>query len=100
LNNISDSRIVCDYDIPAAPSANLSLDYDRVQLVYSPASGSPEQVPRLASSDACGRNPNGGWYYDDPTRPTRISVCACTCARFAAGRVDLRVGCDPYIGLR
>jgi hypothetical protein len=100
LSNISDSRIVCDYDIPPTPSSNLALDYDRVQLLYSPASGSTEQVPRLASSDACGRNPNGGWYYDDPNSPTRISVCPCTCARFAAGRVDLRVGCEPYIGLR
>jgi hypothetical protein len=100
LSNISDSRIVCDYDIPPAPNSNVALDYDHVQLLYSPASGATEQVPRLTSSAACGRNPNGGWYYDDESHPTRISVCPCTCARFAAGRVDVRLGCEPYIGLR
>lgn len=100
LTNISDSRIVCDYDLPPAPNSNLALDYDKVQLLYSPAAGATEQVPRLESSLACGRNPNGGWFYDNPDRPTRISVCACTCNRFAAGRVDLRLGCAPYVGLR
>jgi hypothetical protein len=100
LTNISDSRVVCDYDIPAAPSPGQVVDFDQVQLVYTPASGAAEQVPRIESLDACGRNPNGGWYYDDPSNPTRISVCPCTCARFGAGRVDLELGCEPYIGLR
>jgi hypothetical protein len=100
LSNISDSRISCEYQIPAAPNPNVALDPEQVQLVYSPVSGVPEQVPRIASSSACGRNPNGGWYYDNPSNPTRISVCPCTCARFNAGRVDVRLGCEPYIGLR
>jgi hypothetical protein len=31
---------------------------------------------------------------------TRITVCPCTCARFQAGRVDVRLGCKPRLGLR
>jgi hypothetical protein len=100
LSNISDSRITCDYEIPPPPNPNVALDPDQVQRVYSPASGLSEQVPRIDSSAACGRNPNGGWYYDSPSNPTRISLCPCTCARFNAGRVDVRLGCEPYIGLR
>jgi hypothetical protein len=100
LSNISDSRLSCSYDIPAPPDDSSVIDDDHVQLVYTPSVGDVEQVPRLESSDACGRNPNGGWFFDDPKQPSKISVCPCTCARFAAGRVDLKLGCEPYIGLR
>ncbi|MES1178158.1 MAG: vWA domain-containing protein [Myxococcales bacterium] len=100
LSNISDSRLGCSYDIPAPPNGSTLIDDDKVQLVYTPSVGDVEEVPRLLSADACGRNPNGGWYFDDPNQPTKIAVCPCTCARFAAGRVDLKLGCEPYVGLR
>lgn len=100
LSNISDSSIVCEYEVPSTTDPNLMLDYDHLQLVYSPASGAAEEVPRLEAGSSCGRNPNGGWYYDNPLKPAHLLVCPCTCARFAAGRVDVRLGCEPYIGLR
>ena len=100
LVNISDSRIACEYDIPEPPDSSMLIDDDKVQVVYTPASGGAEEVPRLESLAACDRNPQGGWYYDNPTNPSRILVCPCTCSRFAAGRVDIRLGCEPYIGLR
>jgi len=48
----------------------------------------------------CAEAENGGWYYDNASAPTRIYVCPCTCARFGAGRVDVRLGCEPRLGLR
>jgi hypothetical protein len=53
-------------------------------------------VPHIESAEACARQPNGGWYYSG----SQIAVCPCTCSRFAAGRVDVRLGCQPAIGLR
>jgi hypothetical protein len=97
LLNITSAQLACNYELPASPDPDLEIDRDQVQIVYTPAStGEPEEVPRIDSAEACDRQPNGGWYYSG----TRIAVCPCTCARFGAGRVDVRLGCQPIIGLR
>jgi len=96
--NIAVSNLACDFAVPAPPAGQM-LNPDRVQVVYTPASsGEPEEVPKVASAAECGRSVNGGWYFDNPTRPTKIFVCPCTCSRFGAGRVDVRFGCRPQIG--
>lgn len=99
LNNITNRSIACEYKLPPPPSG-MKLDSSKVQVVYTPASGAAEEVPSISSSGACDRNPNGGWYYDDANQPSKITVCPCTCARFQAGRVDVRLGCKPRLGLR
>ncbi|HKY35157.1 MAG TPA: vWA domain-containing protein [Polyangiaceae bacterium] len=99
LSNITNSELACEYRLPEPPNG-MRIDVDRVQVVYTPASGGSEEVPSIANLAACAKNANGGWYYDDPNNPTKISVCPCTCARFQAGRVDVRLGCKPRIGLR
>jgi hypothetical protein len=101
LHNVSNSRLACEYALPPAPSGNQKLDLTRVQVIYSTAGdASTEEIPALSGSDACAKSPNGGWYYDDTSAPTSIEVCPCTCARFEAGRVDVRVGCRPAVGPR
>jgi hypothetical protein len=96
--NIAASNLACDFSIPAPPN-NMVLDPARVQVIYTPgSSGTPEEIPKVNNSGACGSSVNGGYYYDNPTRPTRIYVCPCTCSRFGAGRVDVRFGCRPQIG--
>jgi len=71
-----------------------------VQVTYTSADESREEVPRISDFSACSRNPNGGWYYDNPAAPTQILVCPCTCSRFEAGRVDVALGCKPSVGIR
>ena len=99
LNNITNSKLACEYQLPPAPDG-MKLDPEKVQVIYNPASGSAEEVPSISSLGACANNPNGGWYYDDANHPSKITVCPCTCARFEAGRVDVRLGCKPRLGLR
>jgi hypothetical protein len=102
LSNITSSKLECNFQIPP-PTTNNWIDYDHVQIVYTPAVGDAEEVPYLTSSGGCGTSANGGWYYDidpDVSDPTTIRVCPCTCARFAAGRVDVRIGCTPRQGPR
>ncbi len=99
LNNITNRGLACEYQLPPPPDG-MKLDTGKVQVVYTPASGGAEEVPSISSLAACSKNPNGGWYYDDPERPSKIKVCPCTCARFQAGRVDVRLGCKPRLGLR
>ncbi|HEY3496535.1 MAG TPA: vWA domain-containing protein [Polyangiaceae bacterium] len=100
LRNVSNSRLACEYNIPPPPSGTQVIDLEEVQVTYTTAEERTEEVPRIQDLEACARNPNGGWYYDDLTNPKRIKVCPCTCARFQAGRVDVRLGCKPKIGLR
>ncbi|HEX2870049.1 MAG TPA: vWA domain-containing protein [Polyangiaceae bacterium] len=99
LNNITNRALACEYQLPPPPNG-MKLDTGKVQVVYTPSSGEAEEVPSISSLAACAKNPNGGWYYDDAEHPSKITVCPCTCARFQAGRVDVRLGCKPRLGLR
>ena len=77
---------------PFGEQAEIPLDPEKVQVIYTPSSGDAEEVPSISSFGACATTPNGGWYYDDPLHPSKITVCPCTCARLQAGRVDVRLG--------
>jgi hypothetical protein len=100
LRTVSNSKLACHYEIPSPPGSTMSIDLDEVQVTYTAADGLVEEVPRINDYTACSRNPNGGWYYDDPEAPSQILVCPCTCSRFDAGRVDVALGCKPRVGLR
>jgi hypothetical protein len=99
LNNITNRALACEYQLPPPPDG-MKLDTAKVQVLYTPASGDAEEVPSISSLAACAKNPNGGWYYDNPDSPSKITVCPCTCARLQAGRVDVRLGCKPRLGIR
>jgi len=99
LNNITNRALACEYQLPPPPDG-MKLDTTKVQVLYTPSTGSAEEVPSISSLGACANNPNGGWYYDDLEHPSKITVCPCTCARLQAGRVDVRLGCKPRLGLR
>ncbi|HSU39378.1 MAG TPA: hypothetical protein VLJ38_07415 [Polyangiaceae bacterium] len=101
LHNVANTKLACEYALPPPPAGNQKLDLTRVQVIYSTAGdASNEEIPALSGIDACANSPNGGWYYDNPSAPMSIMVCPCTCARFDAGRVDVRVGCRPAVGPR
>jgi hypothetical protein len=96
--NIAASNLACDFSLPTPPAGQQLLP-DRVQVTYAPArTGVPEEVPRVNSASDCAGAQHGGWYYDSNQNPTKIFVCPCTCARFQAGRVDVRFGCRPRFG--
>ncbi|MGC4093644.1 MAG: vWA domain-containing protein [Polyangiaceae bacterium] len=99
LMNITASKVVCSYEIPPV-SANEVFNPNKVQVIYTPAVGAPQEVPKIAGAAACDRNPNGGWYYTDPANPKQIDVCPCTCSNFGAGNVSIAIGCDPYLGIK
>ena len=101
LHNVANTKLACEYALPSPPAGNQKLDLTRVQVIYSTAAAaSSEEIPAVSGIDACANSPNGGWYYDNTSAPTSIMVCPCTCARFDAGRVDVRVGCRPAVGPR
>jgi len=95
LLNISTNPLSCEYEIPAPTDPTLTLDFDKVQVVHTPAVGDAEEIPRAQSYADCASSTNGGWYYDNPSSPSKILVCPCTCSQFGAGKVEVRLGCEP-----
>jgi hypothetical protein len=95
LLNISMNSLACEYEIPVPDDTALTVNPEKVQVVYTPAVGDAEEVPRARSFADCASSSAGGWYYDDPSAPKKIIACPCTCSRFAAGKVEVRLGCYP-----
>lgn len=97
LKNITTDTARCEFEIPPSPDPDfLSPDTERVQVIYTPASGDPQEIPRVSGYSACAGAPNGGWYtggFDKDGKPTKIVVCPCSCANFAAGSVEVTLGC-------
>jgi hypothetical protein len=78
----------------------MSLDISQVAVTYTPSSTMVEaQVPKLNGLGDCELNGNNGWFYDSPTKPSKIEVCPGTCQKFAAGVVKTASGCNPDIGI-
>jgi hypothetical protein len=96
LLNISSSNLACDYEI-SPPSPDWTINVDEVKFTYTPSVGAVQEIPKVGSAGTCSSSPNGGWYFDNPTNPTKISVCPCTCTMFGAGKATVVYGCKPNI---
>ncbi len=97
LKNITTDSAQCEFEIPEPDDPEFeSVDPERVQVIYEPNSGDPQEIPKVSSYSACLNSPNGGWYFggsDANGNPTKVVVCPCSCANFAAGSVQVALGC-------
>jgi hypothetical protein len=71
LTKIS-GTITCDYAIPA-----MNVDPTKVNIQVTPGGGATQSVGHVASATDC--TALGGWYYDNNTKPTKITLCPQTC---------------------
>ncbi len=80
----------CDFVL-----SGTNIDYTKVNVRFTPSNGSAESLLQASSSAQCDPT-TGGWYYDDPTHPTRVTLCDASCKQVTAdplGQVDLLFGC-------
>jgi hypothetical protein len=96
LLNISNKPLACEYEI-TPPSEGQAIDAERMTVTFQPASGKLQELPRVSGPSACSGSKNGGFYFDNPTNPTKVTVCPCNCAAFGAGTVSLVYGCRPIL---
>jgi hypothetical protein len=93
LDEIRKSTLTCDYNIPTLEGGK--LDYTKVNVETKiGSSGMPQTIPPVANAAACG--PMGGWYYDNPAAPTRITLCPATCGPLtmtAGSSMNVLIGC-------
>ncbi len=94
LKQIQKAAIGCEYAIPQPQQGQ--LDYGKINVQYTPGNGQPQQaVQNVANKAACDPQ-KGGWYYDDPAKPTKILLCPTTCGAVQAdakAQVDVLLGC-------
>jgi Mg-chelatase subunit ChlD len=100
LNQIRGNVLACDFQIPKPPTG--TQDFGKVNVRFTGASGTAEDILYVGSPDRC--DPvRGGWHYDVlPAAgiPQRIVACPATCERFKSdsrGRVEIRIGCTTRV---
>lgn len=97
LVNITSANLQCEIPLPSPAPGQIHVDPTKIQLFYKPFQGTSQQIPNAGSTAGCG-SPNGGWYFDNPTSPTTITLCPCSCANLGTGSIELDFGCPmPWI---
>ena len=93
LNTIRSSSVSCDFPL----NQTTALDPSNVSLTFTPTNGTAQSVAKVNSVADCGT----GWYFDNPTTPTKITLCPTTCSTVKAdltGKVDVVAACSTQLG--
>ncbi|MES1173387.1 MAG: vWA domain-containing protein [Myxococcales bacterium] len=94
LYDIRKSALSCNYDIPAPKSGD--IDYTAVNVTFKEGSSKPSTFFYVKAAADCELQPEQGWYYDDPKKPTQVVLCPKTCERVSAAsdaKMDVAFGC-------
>ncbi len=86
--------IACEWGIPD-PGEGKTLDPGRVNVRFG-KDGLAETIYNVADQADCDAS-LGGWYYDDPTAPTRVVACDATCDEVSTtenGVIEILFGCQ------
>ncbi len=98
LNKIRGTALGCNYSIPVPQ--NGTPDFTAVNVQYTPGGGGmPEIIPQVADKAHCPAS-GDAWYYDNPSAPTQILICASTCNKLgmdSTGEVDVVLGCKTIV---
>jgi len=94
LERIRSTTVGCAFLVPQPPH----MDFSLVNLRYTLPGAPPEVVFYVGDAARCDAV-RGGWYYDDPARPTRVLLCPATCDRVHTNgaSLDLVLGCPSII---
>ncbi|AKT40536.1 vWA domain-containing protein [Chondromyces crocatus] len=91
---VTSSGISCDFVIPENPDG--AFDPTKVNVEYTSSNGNTQVIGSVPGASSCSSQ-SGGWYYDDPQNPSRVTLCPSTCGAVQGdpnGRVDVLFGCD------
>ncbi|MCC6649150.1 MAG: VWA domain-containing protein [Polyangiaceae bacterium] len=96
------SYVACKYQIPKPPGGQ-ELDFGQVNVQVTSPGGQPMFLGQVPDAASCGTA--GGWYYDNPSAPTKILLCDATCAGVKQGqtpststKVEIVLGCMTKFG--
>jgi hypothetical protein len=96
LQSIQGSQVACEFAMPDKTDTGEMIDPGLVNVVYTPGSGGEKVTFGQVMSPAdCGSS-KGAWYYDDPVKPTTITLCPSTCDGIqsdAGAKIEILFGC-------
>jgi hypothetical protein len=87
----------CDFLIPTEGTGGEAVNPSKVNVRYSAANSSSILLPQVNNSDPANCGPSGGWYYDNPSNPKTIKLCAATCEALTGGSIQVEFGCDTIV---
>lgn len=94
VDQIRTQALGCDFQIPPAPDGEVLNPAD-VNFSYTPGNtGVPTTLLRATDEAACNGQP--GWYFDNNTAPTKITLCPTSCATVQDdpnAKVNVLFGC-------
>jgi Mg-chelatase subunit ChlD len=94
LKQIKQQAVACEFALPAPTSGSLNLN--KINFQFSSGGGEPQFLGNVA--DAAGCDPaKGGWFYDDPLKPSKILLCESSCTSFQTDpttKINILLGCD------
>jgi hypothetical protein len=94
---VSGSQVSCELTIPAPPMGE-TLDPAKVNVKYQSGVAPGMTLPQVPAAADC--TSAGGWYYDDNTTPTKITLCPATCTSVQGdpmANVKVEFGCSTQI---
>jgi hypothetical protein len=86
------SAIPCDFAIPSGTN----IDPTQTNVEYAPGNATVQTFVFVDDSTGCAKAPTNGWYFDDPTAPTKVILCQAACDTVKAddlGQVNVVFGC-------
>lgn len=92
--------ITCNYTIPVINGKTLDYNAVNVQTRVGPG-GTPQIIGKVPDAGSCGSA--GGWYYDNNSAPTRITICPSSCTPLTnteGSNLQILIGCMSVPGVR
>jgi hypothetical protein len=95
LEQIQGSAVACSFAMPLPPDPKDEIDLEKVDVNYTPSGGGVKsKLPQVAGASACGAA--GGFFYDNPSKPTMINLCPASCTKVqtdSGAKIDIFLGC-------
>jgi hypothetical protein len=95
LKAIQGTAVACEFQMPKNEQGK-PVDPAKVNVDYVPGDGSSPVSFGQVASKADRTEQKGGWYYDDPQSPTKITLCPSTCTAVQSdpkAKVEVLLGC-------
>ncbi|HET9932539.1 MAG TPA: vWA domain-containing protein [Polyangiaceae bacterium] len=96
LDKIRGAAGSCDFTIPSASSSGEKVNPSKVNVRLT-VNGVPTRISQTFGNDPSTCGDQGGWYFDNPSAPTRIRLCESTCQALSGGTIDVEFGCDTVV---
>jgi hypothetical protein len=96
MNAIRATSLPCDYAIPTTDAGVIDPKLVNVQYVPAPPAVAAV-IPKASGAAPCAGD---GWVYDDEAHPTRVVMCAATCAALQQNRsatIKIVFGCQTIV---